>query len=358
MILVNLTCGRNPWKQASDEDSTFRAYRRNRHFLQSILPLTNELNDILGCIFTADPDRRITLPELRRRILACPQFTVPAMPTMAAPTALPTPPATPEPQEYAVAAPPAQVAVAAPTPAQETATAAASAFTYVDDSCNDISLDDEDQDEQALVDPDECLDDDDDDSDFGYTAPASPAPSDGSDGSLDSNCSTIDDDDDEFELRQRELQEEHQLHQAAVASSCHQLHHFHQQPQTPMVYEQPEMTVLMPQPVQPQFHPHQTHHQEYFAQHYSGPVPVMQPLPPVVTAPVPLPPVVAPQQQHMVVCIPPSKVVAPSPQYSSSIWDFGRQFIMPHHQVAPPTPVHAVPFYHQVPLFTALQGIY
>jgi hypothetical protein len=60
----------------------------------------------------------------------------------------------------------------------------------------------------------------------------------------------------------------------------------------------------------------------------------------------------------MVVCGPPAKVVAPSPQYGPSIWDFGRQFILPQQQVVPSTPVHAIPFYHQVPLFTALRGIY
>jgi serine/threonine protein kinase len=80
VILVNLTCGRNPWKQASYEDSTYRAYTRSQDFLKTILPLTDELNDILGRIFTRNPDQRITLAELRTKILACPQFTIPAMP--------------------------------------------------------------------------------------------------------------------------------------------------------------------------------------------------------------------------------------------------------------------------------------
>ena len=29
VILVNLTCGRNPWKQASFDDSTYRAFTRS-----------------------------------------------------------------------------------------------------------------------------------------------------------------------------------------------------------------------------------------------------------------------------------------------------------------------------------------
>lgn len=91
VILVNLTCGRNPWKQASFQDSTYRAFARDPSFLQTILPLTDELNDILGRIFHPSPDQRITLQELRARILNCAQFTVPAMGVSP-----PTPPATPD----------------------------------------------------------------------------------------------------------------------------------------------------------------------------------------------------------------------------------------------------------------------
>ncbi len=75
VVLVNLTCGRNPWKQASNEDSTYRAYTRSQGFLKTILPLSDELNDILGRIFTPNPDHRITLTELKARIYACSHFT-------------------------------------------------------------------------------------------------------------------------------------------------------------------------------------------------------------------------------------------------------------------------------------------
>lgn len=77
VILVNLTCGRNPWKQASVEDSTYRAFTRNPEFLKTILPVSDELNDILGRIFTRDPARRITMPELVEAIRTCPRFTCP-----------------------------------------------------------------------------------------------------------------------------------------------------------------------------------------------------------------------------------------------------------------------------------------
>ncbi len=75
VILVNLTCGRNPWKRASMDDSTFRAYVRDPNFLRKILPLSPELDSILRRIFECNPARRISTSELRELIIACPSFT-------------------------------------------------------------------------------------------------------------------------------------------------------------------------------------------------------------------------------------------------------------------------------------------
>lgn len=77
VILVNLTCGRNPWKRACNEDVTFHAFLKDPEFLRSILPVSQELNSILLRIFECDPLKRVTIPELRQLILACPQFTIP-----------------------------------------------------------------------------------------------------------------------------------------------------------------------------------------------------------------------------------------------------------------------------------------
>ncbi|EAU35030.1 negative regulator of sexual conjugation and meiosis [Aspergillus terreus NIH2624] len=76
VILVNLTCGRNPWKRASLEDSTFQAYLKDPFFLKTILPLSDEMICILSRIFECDPRKRISIPELRNLILECPRFTV------------------------------------------------------------------------------------------------------------------------------------------------------------------------------------------------------------------------------------------------------------------------------------------
>ncbi|KAF2133371.1 Pkinase-domain-containing protein [Dothidotthia symphoricarpi CBS 119687] len=92
VILVNLTCGRNPWKRASFEDSTFRAFMKDPKFLRSILPISLELDAILRRIFEFNPAKRITIPELREMILQCSTFTATKS---AVCTPLPSPPSHP-----------------------------------------------------------------------------------------------------------------------------------------------------------------------------------------------------------------------------------------------------------------------
>ncbi|KAG5438567.1 hypothetical protein PCANB_002671 [Pneumocystis canis] len=77
VILVNMVCGRNPWKCASSTfDETFRAFLKNPFFLCSILPLSSELDLILQRIFDPNPTTRITLEQLRISIINCEKFTV------------------------------------------------------------------------------------------------------------------------------------------------------------------------------------------------------------------------------------------------------------------------------------------
>ncbi|KAG0345682.1 hypothetical protein BG004_003313 [Podila humilis] len=91
VILVNLVFGRNPWKQACAHDETFSAYIHNNYFLQTILPISNELNEIFKAVFCLNPKKRITLPELARRVQACKTFTTQLASTSTIPpTALPT----------------------------------------------------------------------------------------------------------------------------------------------------------------------------------------------------------------------------------------------------------------------------
>ncbi|KAI7895418.1 kinase-like domain-containing protein [Mucor mucedo] len=79
IILINLTAGRNPWKQAHTRNAAFANYVRNpRHFFRTILPcISDELERILLRIFCLNPVKRISLRELRHRILKCQSFVVP-----------------------------------------------------------------------------------------------------------------------------------------------------------------------------------------------------------------------------------------------------------------------------------------
>jgi hypothetical protein len=74
VILVNLTCNDFPWARASQSDSQYCAYLKDRQFLRTILPLSSGLNSILQRVFEPDPLKRISIPELRAQIMACTQF--------------------------------------------------------------------------------------------------------------------------------------------------------------------------------------------------------------------------------------------------------------------------------------------
>ncbi|KAF9164357.1 hypothetical protein DFQ26_001568 [Actinomortierella ambigua] len=75
VILINLVFGRNPWKQACPRDETFSTYVINNDSLQRILPMTDEMSDIVKSVFCLNPKKRITLSELARRVQACSAFT-------------------------------------------------------------------------------------------------------------------------------------------------------------------------------------------------------------------------------------------------------------------------------------------
>jgi serine/threonine protein kinase len=69
IILVNLVCGRNPWRQASSEDETFQAYVNNPGLLETILPISQGTAYILRCIFELDPRRRPDVHTLKEMVL-------------------------------------------------------------------------------------------------------------------------------------------------------------------------------------------------------------------------------------------------------------------------------------------------
>jgi serine/threonine protein kinase len=75
VILVNLICGRNPWKQACPADDTFREYLRNPDFLKEILPISDGINSILKRVFTFRAEARCTIADLRRMVRGVDRLT-------------------------------------------------------------------------------------------------------------------------------------------------------------------------------------------------------------------------------------------------------------------------------------------
>ncbi|KAI8986904.1 Pkinase-domain-containing protein [Trametes punicea] len=74
VILTNLVAGRNPWDYASSNDTNFLKFLATPGYLRQMLPISQTSADILQAIFTTDPSVRISLPELRDRVLAVDTF--------------------------------------------------------------------------------------------------------------------------------------------------------------------------------------------------------------------------------------------------------------------------------------------
>ena len=76
VILVNLVCGRNPWRIASPSDESFTAFLADPNFLRRILPISEQCLFVLSQIFTVNPCHRISLNGLRNLILEIDTFTM------------------------------------------------------------------------------------------------------------------------------------------------------------------------------------------------------------------------------------------------------------------------------------------
>ncbi|WOO83506.1 Negative regulator of sexual conjugation and meiosis [Vanrija pseudolonga] len=96
VILVNLACGRNPWRQARADDDTFRAYLDDPSLLATILPLSPASSAILAGLFTRNPSDRIGLAQLRAMVMAAPTFSTHSS-NIKAHSHLPSPAPSPEP---------------------------------------------------------------------------------------------------------------------------------------------------------------------------------------------------------------------------------------------------------------------
>lgn len=75
IILINLVTIRNPWLKASLQDTTFKAFVQNPKVLMKILPISQELFNILIKYLNLNPWERGSLFEFREDVLKCHQLT-------------------------------------------------------------------------------------------------------------------------------------------------------------------------------------------------------------------------------------------------------------------------------------------
>lgn len=77
IIIINITCSRNPWPKASitdlekdDSTNVFIDYmiRQNHFVLSQILPISQQFNHLLNKIFKLDPSERIDLSHLYQAV--------------------------------------------------------------------------------------------------------------------------------------------------------------------------------------------------------------------------------------------------------------------------------------------------
>lgn len=76
IILINLTCMRNPWTKACGiMDTTYANYLKDSKVLKEILPLSDQLYQLLKGCLKEDPLDRLSLFQLRQAVAECDTFT-------------------------------------------------------------------------------------------------------------------------------------------------------------------------------------------------------------------------------------------------------------------------------------------
>jgi hypothetical protein len=69
VILLNMTCGRYPWKSAEPTDQSFLSFIKDDNFLLRVLPISKGLNTVLKRCFKLHPLARPSISQIREAIL-------------------------------------------------------------------------------------------------------------------------------------------------------------------------------------------------------------------------------------------------------------------------------------------------
>ncbi|CAI4358795.1 BFH_collapsed_G0010970.mRNA.1.CDS.1 [Saccharomyces cerevisiae] len=76
IILINLTCIRNPWLKADKtEDNTYYYFTKDPNILKQILPLSDDFYSLLSKILQVNPKNRMSLQELMKEVSSITSFT-------------------------------------------------------------------------------------------------------------------------------------------------------------------------------------------------------------------------------------------------------------------------------------------
>ncbi|CAI4038115.1 hypothetical protein SMKI_04G4550 [Saccharomyces mikatae IFO 1815] len=76
IILINLTCIRNPWLKADkSEDNTYYYFTKDPNILKQILPLSGDFYSLLSKILQVNPKNRIGLQEVMKEVSSITSFT-------------------------------------------------------------------------------------------------------------------------------------------------------------------------------------------------------------------------------------------------------------------------------------------
>lgn len=69
MTLITLAVGRFPWARAISSDPHYSQYLLDPNYIRRVLPISKGLNNIITQMLCLQPEKRITLPELRSAII-------------------------------------------------------------------------------------------------------------------------------------------------------------------------------------------------------------------------------------------------------------------------------------------------
>ena len=74
VILMNMITCRTPWGKALTTDACFREFLLNENYLREMLPISKGANRIFRKVFAYHASERMTIPALRKAIVALDTF--------------------------------------------------------------------------------------------------------------------------------------------------------------------------------------------------------------------------------------------------------------------------------------------